>query len=178
MALKSHWRPLRLNRQELILTLPLAKVQPRSKESCQLCLGLPAVGVPSARTKEGIDVPVEVNYDSDEYREELKLSEPIIWDLSREFPEDARRIGMEMNSMREFNVYTEVPIEQTTQQQRDSAIDLKWVKRWKTESELRVRLVARGCFQEASKLDSDNLYASTPSLVTLRLTLALSIARG
>ena len=68
-----------------------------------------AVGVPSARTKEGIDVPVEVNYDSEEYREELKLSEPIIWDLSREFPEDAQRIGMdrEMNSMREFNVYTE-----------------------------------------------------------------------
>ena len=139
-----------------------------------------AVGASSARTKEGIDVPVEVNYDSEEYREELKLSEPIIWDLSREFPEDAQRVGMdrEMNSMREFNVFSEVPIEQTTQQQRDSAIDLKWVKRWKTESELRMRLVARGCFQEASKLDSDNLYASIPSLVTLRLMLALSIARG
>ena len=41
-----------------------------------------------------------------------------------------------------------------------------------------MRLVARGCFQEASKLDSDTLYASTPSLVTLRLMLTLAIARG
>ena len=40
-----------------------------------------AIGVPSARTKDGIDVPVEVNYDSEEYREELKLSEPVIWTL-------------------------------------------------------------------------------------------------
>ena len=138
-----------------------------------------AIGVPSARTKDGIDVPVEVNYDSEEYREELKLSEPVIWDITREFPEDAQKIGMdrEMSSMKEFNVYSEISIEQTTQEQRDSAIDLKWVKRWKTESELRMRLVAR-CFQEASKLDSDILYASTPSLVTLRLMLTLAIARG
>ena len=139
-----------------------------------------AIGVPSARTKDGIDVPVEVNYDSEEYREELKLSEPVIWDITREFPEDAQKIGMdrEMSSMKDFNVYSEIPIEQTTKEQRDSAIDLKWVKRWKTESELRMRLVARGCFQEASKLDSDTLYASTPSLVTLRLMLTLAIARG
>ena len=139
-----------------------------------------AVGVPSARTKDGMDVPVEVNYDGKEYREKFKLSEPVIWDITREFPEDAQKIGMDrkMNSMREFNVYTDVPIEQTTQEQRDSAIDLKWVKRWKTESELRMRLVACGCFQEASKLDSDTLYASTPSLVTLRLMLVLAIARG
>ena len=65
-----------------------------------------------------------------------------------------------MNSMREFNVYTEVPIKQTTQQ-RDSAIHLKSVKRCKTESEFRTQLVARGCFQKAFQLDSDNLYAST-----------------
>ena len=39
-----------------------------------------------------------------------------------------------------------------------------------------MRLVARGCFQEVSKLDSDTLYASTSSLVTLRLMLTLAIA--
>ena len=77
--------------------------------------------MPSARTKDGIDVPVEVNYNSKEYREKLKLSEPVIWDITREFPEDAQKIGMdrEMSSMKDFNVYSKIPIEQTTQEQRD-----------------------------------------------------------
>ena len=93
--------------------------------------------MPSTRTKDGIDMPVEVNYDSEEYREKLKLSEPVIWNIAREFPEDAQKIGMdrEMSSIKDFHVSSKIPIEQTTQEQRDSAIDLKWVKRWKTESE-------------------------------------------
>ena len=45
----------------------------------------------------------------------------------------------------------------------NSAIDLRWVKRWKTELELCVRLVARGCFQDDEKLDTDTLFASAPS---------------
>ena len=83
--------------------------------------------MPSARTKDGIDVPVEVNYDSEEHCEKLKLSEPVIWNKTREFPEDAQKMGIdrEMSSMKEFNVYSEIPIEQTTQEQRNSAIDLK-----------------------------------------------------
>ena len=80
--------------------------------------------------------------------------------------------------MKEFNVYTETPIDKITPEQYNSAIDLRWVKRWKTDSELRMRLVARGCFQDDEKLDTDTLFASTPSLVTLRLMLAVSIARG
>ena len=47
-----------------------------------------------------------------------------------------------------FNVYTETLIEQVSEEQKRSAADLKWVKRWKSESALRVRLVARGSFQE------------------------------
>ena len=41
-----------------------------------------------------------------------------------------------------------------------------------------MRLVARVSFQEDERLDSDSLFASTPSLVTLRLMLALVIARN
>ena len=76
-----------------------------------------AVGVGSARTKDGFDVPVSVNYDSEEYQEELKLSEPLLWDIMREFPEDAQKAGMkkEMDSMREFNVYTDIPIEHVSE---------------------------------------------------------------
>ena len=138
------------------------------------------VGVSKCTVKDGSEVPIEVNYDSDEYKQELKLTQPIIWDISQEYPEEAQKIGMdkEMDSMKTFGVYTEIPIDKVTQEQYDSAIDLRWVKRWKTESELRMRLVARGCFQDDEKLDTDTLFASTPSLVTLRLMLTLAIARG
>ena len=64
-----------------------------------------------------------------------------------------------MKLMREFDVYTEVPIDKVTRELYDSAIDLRWVKPWKTESELRMRLVARGCFQDDEKLDTDTLFA-------------------
>ena len=40
-----------------------------------------------------------------------------------------------------------------------------------------MRLVARGCFQEDEKLDSDSLFATTPSLVTLLLMLELVLER-
>ena len=41
-----------------------------------------------------------------------------------------------------------------------------------------MRLVARGCFQDDEELDTDTVFASAPSLVTLRLMLALAVARG
>ena len=52
---------------------------------------------------------MSVNYDSEEYQEELKLSEPVLSDITRAFPEKAQKAGMkkEMDSMHEFNVYTE-----------------------------------------------------------------------
>ena len=112
--------------------------------------------------------------------QEIRLSEPVIWNVTREFPEEAQRIGMnhEMKSMRDFNVYTEVPIDQCSQEDIDNAIGVRWVKRWKTDVELRMRLVVQGCFQDSSSIDVDSIYASTPSLVTLRLLLVMALARS
>ena len=88
-------------------------------------------------------------------------------------------MNKEMKSMKDFDVYKEVPIEQCSQSDIDGAIGVCWVKRWKTDVELRMRLVVQGCFQNASsKIDTDSLYASTPSLVTLRLLLVMALARG
>ena len=75
------------------------------------------------------------------------------------------------------SVYTKKSIEQCTEEEIESVIGLKWVKRWKSDEELRMRLVAQGCYQDDSALDSDSVFASTPSLVTLRLLLIISIAR-
>ena len=124
-------------------------------------------------------VPVHVNMDHEELHQEIKLSEPVIWDVTREFPEEAQRIGMnkELQSMKDFNVYTEIFIENCTVSEIDDAIGVRWVKRWNTDTELRMRLVVQGFFQDSAKLDSDSLYASTPTLVTLRLLIVMASAR-
>ena len=109
--------------------------------------------------KNGVAVPVNVNMDYEELHQEIRLSEPVIWNVTREFPEEAQRIGMK--SMRDFNIYTEVPIDQCSQEDIDNAIGVRWVKRWKTHVELRMRLVVQGCFQDSSSIDVDSIYAST-----------------
>ena len=131
-------------------------------------------------TKTGGTVPVHVNYDQEEYREELKLSEPVIWDITKEYPELAQKKGMdkEMGSMKDFSIYTEVPIEECTEEHIRNAIGVRWVKRWKTDTELRARLVVQGCYQDSAKLDADSLFASAPSLVTMRLLLVMALARN
>ena len=52
------------------------------------------------------------------------------------------------------------------------------MKRWKIDIELRMRLVVQGYFQDSSSIDADSIYASTPSLVTLRLLLVMALARS
>ena len=138
------------------------------------------IGVVETTLKNGVAVPVNVNMDHEELHQEIRLSEPVIWNVTREFPEEAQRIGMnhEMKSMRDFNVYTEVPIDQCSQEDIDNAIGVRWVKKWKTDVELRMRLVVQGCFQDSSSIDVDSIYASTPSLVTLRLLLVMALARS
>ncbi len=138
------------------------------------------IGVVETTLKNGVAVPVNVNMDHEELHQEIRLSEPVIWNVTREFPEEAQRIGMnhEMKSMKDFNVYTEVPIDQGSQEDIDNAIGVRWVKRWKTDIELRMRLVVQGCFQDSSSIDVDSIYASTPSLVTLRLLLVMALARS
>ena len=160
---------------------PVAEPSPKSRKIAAVMQLIGAtVGVNKAVTKDGVEVPVHVNYDEDEYRTELKLTEPIIWDITREYPELAQKKGMdhEMGSMKDFNVYTEVPIEKCTEEQTSNAIGVRWVKRWKTDTELRMRLVVQGCYQDATKLDTDSLFASTPSLVTMRLLLVMALARN
>ena len=84
-----------------------------------------ATGVSSVTLKDGGEVPVNVIEDT-----------------------EAQRNGMnkELQSMKPFDVYTEKPLEQCTESEIDSAIGLKWVRRWKSDDELRMRLVAQGCY--------------------------------
>ena len=113
--------------------------------------------------------------------QEVRLAKPYLWD----------RMMKEMGSMKSFDVYDEaptamksfdfydeVPTAQCSQEQIDNALDRRWVEVWKTDTELRCRFVARGCLQDTAKMDDDALFASTPSLVTIRILLAVSLARN
>ena len=136
------------------------------------------VGVDEVVGKDGTKIEVEVNAEEGELDQEMRLSEPLLWES--EFPPEAERRGMmkEMDSMKNFGVYDEVKVDDCTQEQIDGALDCRWVKVWKSEDELRCRVVVRGCFQNVEKSEEDNLFASMPSLVTMRLLLCMALARN
>ena len=81
----------------------------------------------------------------------------------------------EMDAMREFEVYSEVPRKDLDPAVASKAITTRWVLRWKGD-EVRARLVARGFTQEVK--DPDDIYASTPLLTSLRAFVTLALARG
>ena len=78
----------------------------------------------------------------------------------------------EMNSMKEFGVYDEVLVKDCTEEQVNETLDCRWVKVWKIEIDLRCRVVVRGCCQNVEKNEEDNLFASTPSLVTMSMAMS------
>ena len=132
-------------------------------------------GVEEVVGKDGTKIDVEVNAEEREIEQELRLAEPLLWES--EFPPEAERKGMmkEMNSMKDFDVYDEVLVKGCTDEQVNEAVDCRRVKVWKNETDLRCRVVVRGCFQNVEK---NNLFASTPSLVTMRLLLCMAMPRN
>ena len=136
------------------------------------------VGVEEVVGKDGTKIDVEVNAEEGEIEQEMRLAEPLLWESG--FPPAAEKKGMmkEMNSMKEFDVYDEVLVKDCTEEQVNEALDCRWVKVWKNETDLRCRVVLRGCFQNVEKNEEDNLFASTPSLVTMRLLLCMAMSRN
>ena len=145
----------------------------------QLCKWLASiVGVEEIVGKDGTKIDAEVNAEEGEIEQELRLAEPLLWES--EFPPEAEKKGMmkEMNSMKGFDVYDEVLVKDCTDEQVNEALDCRWVKVWKNETDLRCRVVVKGCFQNVEKNEEDNLFASTPSLVTMRLLLCMAMSRN
>ena len=136
------------------------------------------VGVEEVVGKDGTKIDFEVNAEEGEIEQELRLSEPLLWES--EFPPEAEKKGMmkEMNSMKEFDMYDEVLLKDCTEEQVNEALGSRWVKVWKNEIDLRCRVVVRGCFQNVEKNEEDDLFASTPSLVTMRLLLCMAMSRN
>ena len=81
-------------------------------------LTIAEIGVFSVTLKDGTEDPVAVNEDTEEKQTEIKLNEPQLLRTEPEFPDELVIEGMqkEMKSMKEFDVYEEVPIEQCSQE--------------------------------------------------------------
>ena len=77
--------------------------------------------------------------------------------------------------MKDFDVYEEVPLTECSQEDIDRALESLWVKTWKTAEMVRARLVVQGCYQ--GEMDQDIVFASTPTLVTLRVLVSMSLSR-
>ena len=130
--------------------------------------------VASISTKSGLDVPIEPNVDREEELQALRAAEPVLW-YDTEFGRGQEIAGMnkEMTSIKDFDVYEEKLITECTSEQLQNAISTKWVKRAK--GGVKCRVCVRGYDQE---VDPDDTYASTPSLITLKLLLTLAVAHG
>ena len=131
--------------------------------------------VASISTKSGLDVPIEPNVDREEELQALRAAEPVLW-YDTEFDREQEIAGMnkEMTSIKDFDVYEEKLITECTSDQLHNAISTKWVKRAKGDG-VKCRVCVRGYDQE---VDPDDTYASTPSLITLKLLLTLAVAHG
>ena len=78
--------------------------------------------------------------------------------------------------MKLHDVYEEVSVDGLPPETIRGAIDTRWVHKYKTPTQMRSRIVAKGYNEKID--DSDSIYASTPLFVILRLLLILALARG
>ena len=133
--------------------------------------------VAAVTSKEGLEVPVAVNQDEKELLLNKTLEDPQLW-YETEFPRDEEVAGMqkEMRSMRDFDVFDEVDTKTLSEETLSKAISTRWVKVRKSDGKVRCRIVVRGYTQEVN--DRDEVFASTPSLTTLKLLLTLTSAFG
>ena len=78
--------------------------------------------------------------------------------------------------MQKHDVYEEVSTDNVDQETLHNAIDSRWVHKNKTPTEVRSRIVAKGYKEEVE--DLDDIYASTPLFVILRVLLTVAMARS
>ena len=80
--------------------------------------------------------------------------------------------------MKDFDVYDEVPVKDCTDEQINEALTVDGSRYGRMRPTSDAELLVRGCFQNVEKNEEDNLFASTPSLVTMRLLLCMALARN
>ena len=93
---------------------------------------------------EGVQLPTGVNLDYDELQQSSQFEESEELWLPGEFPPELVKEGKdkELASMKDFEVYRLVPIDQTTTEEQRKAIPTGWVETWEGDK-VKCRLVAK-----------------------------------
>ena len=148
----------------------------KSKEQTASELQRQPIGVSSVATVDG-NVSVSRNEDTEELTEELKLVEPHLDYVEGKFTKQEVIDGIEteIRSMKQLDVYDEIPIENCSQDDINNALDCTWIKQRKTATKVKCRLCVRNCVQET--IDHDDVSVSTTALVTLRVLLLMTLSR-
>ena len=102
-------------------------------------------------------------------------SQSVHEELLKEYLKDKLQAAMkeDITMMRDFDVATEVDHTSLSPTQLQHALDFRLVHRWKG-STVKSRLCTRRCKQHVQYVDS--VFASTPSLSSLKLMMTLSLA--
>jgi hypothetical protein len=121
-------------------------------------------------------IDIHVNEEPEEKKHELMSQEPLLW-FDTELDHELVKAGMkrEIQSLKDFDVFEEVPTDSLTQEQLRTVIPTGWVHKPKA-LEVKSRIVVRGYAEQVQ--DKDNTFASTPSFTTLKLLLVLAVARN
>ena len=125
-------------------------------------------------------MPAGVNQDLEElehYHEGSVQNESLFEDS--EFPSDLVAEGelLELQSMKQFDVFEEVERTSLTQSQLKSAIPTRWVRTWKGYT-VKCRLFAKYLKCKDFVRDKDDLYASTPTFVVVKMLTVLARSFG
>ena len=126
--------------------------------------------------KNGDMIPIETNVEPTELEFDLIAKEPLLW-YEPEFQKELVIEGMkrEIDSTKDFDVYDEVKVDLLTPEELKNCIPTRWVHKPKGLA-IKSRIVVKG-YKEIVD-DKDDTYASTPSVITLRLLLVLALAKN
>ena len=119
------------------------------------------------------EIAVAVNGDTSEIQR--SLCQPILpgsSGLDQEISQEVLKIAMYQGheSMRSFDVFTEIPFEQLIESEKKGIIDSRWVHRRKPDGSVMSRLVCRGSNEVIES--RDGVYAATPTFSTFKLILS------
>ena len=165
------------HREPRALSPPEVDERPTTKQARKVCALLQGdttlTSIPTIVTKKGQAIDLAVN------EETTQLDEPILVDMFHygHLDEKKLKVGLqkEMEAMRNFDVYTEVDKDSLSPETLQGAIDTRFECKNK-DDEARARLVVKDYWREVS--DKDDIYASTPLLLTVKLLLLIALQFG
>ena len=126
--------------------------------------------------KNGNEIPIEPNVEPSEKEFDLIAKEPLLW-YEPEFQKELVIEGMkkELECVKEFDVYDEVTVGELSPEELRNCIPTRWVHKPKGLA-IKSRIVVKG-YKEIVE-DKDDTFASTPSVITLRLLLVIALSKN